>query len=314
MPFSITPLTEMPAPDQSDFPNFLQWRQDGVDLGLPDADTIDCTAGITATRGTGENSNVITLSAADVTGVLQVQEDGVNLGAPNVDTLNFAAGILALRGSDNTVTVTVDTPEVPGLQVQEDGVDLGAADVTTLNFADGIGATRGSDGTVTITVDAAPPPPPAPIAAGVMTLESNPDPSGPIAFFDATPFTHLDWSASTVVVASDDWDIFENLLHFINAGIYRITFTSFVQAENEWPSGNTTYGAYFDDVISAQARTHTGGDTNDAATRMTWTDQLIVNATADTSYFVGVYGLATNHTAGILFAGMTLVIEKLADA
>lgn len=267
MPFSITPLTDMPAPDASDFPNFMQLQSEGVDLGLPDADTLDFVgSGVTTTRGVGENSNKVTVSiAGGAGGGLQVQEDGVNLGAADVDTLNFSTGILATRGSDQTVTITVA-------------------------------------------------PTPAAVSAGVMTLESNPDPSGPISFFDGVEFTHLDWSAAFATVPSDDWDTFENLLHFINAGVYRIVMTAFIQAENEWPNGNTTYGSYFDDYVSRHARTHTTGDSSDGEVRMIWTDQIVVNATADTNYFVGVYARAANAGAGILFAGMTLVIEKLADA
>lgn len=107
--FSIAPLTDIPPPVAESFPNFIQFQEDGTDLGAADADTVNFSTGLTATRGVGENSNVITVTSEGVVSTLQVQEDGVNLGAADVDTLNFSTGVLATRGSDNTVTVTVET-------------------------------------------------------------------------------------------------------------------------------------------------------------------------------------------------------------
>jgi hypothetical protein len=106
--FSVTPLTDVPPPAAQEFPNFIQFQADGTDLGGADADTVNFGAGLTATRGTGENSNVVTLTGEAATSALQVQEDGVNLGAANVDTLNFSTGLTATRGSDNTVTLAAE--------------------------------------------------------------------------------------------------------------------------------------------------------------------------------------------------------------
>ncbi len=58
--FSITPVTDFPAPDADAFPNYIQFQADGVDLGLPDVDTVNFTGG-SPTRGTGESSNVLTV-------------------------------------------------------------------------------------------------------------------------------------------------------------------------------------------------------------------------------------------------------------
>lgn len=60
--FSITPLTDIPPPAAESFPQFIQFQEDGTDLGLPDADTLNFANGLTATRGTGENSNVVTVT------------------------------------------------------------------------------------------------------------------------------------------------------------------------------------------------------------------------------------------------------------
>lgn len=63
--FSITPLTDIPPPAAESFPNFISFENQGEALGLPDADTLNFAEGLTATRGTGENSNVVTVTAED---------------------------------------------------------------------------------------------------------------------------------------------------------------------------------------------------------------------------------------------------------
>lgn len=62
--FSLTPLTDVPPPAQDDFPNFIQFQNAGTDLGTPDADTLNFSTGLTATRGVGENANVVTVVAS----------------------------------------------------------------------------------------------------------------------------------------------------------------------------------------------------------------------------------------------------------
>lgn len=64
MAFSITPVSgDVPAPESQAFPNFIQFQANGTDLGEPDADTLNILGG-RATRGVGENANVITLDVA----------------------------------------------------------------------------------------------------------------------------------------------------------------------------------------------------------------------------------------------------------
>lgn len=59
--FGITPVAGYPVPPSDSFPQFIQFQQDGVDLGAADVDTVDISTGLTATRGTGENSGTVTL-------------------------------------------------------------------------------------------------------------------------------------------------------------------------------------------------------------------------------------------------------------
>lgn len=45
------------------WPRFVQFRCEGVDLGGPDADTVDFVGGIVAVRGTsGEDENTVTVT------------------------------------------------------------------------------------------------------------------------------------------------------------------------------------------------------------------------------------------------------------
>lgn len=59
--FSISPITNIPPPAAQEFPDFIQFQEDGVNLGGPDADTLNFV-GLKATRGVGENSNVVTVT------------------------------------------------------------------------------------------------------------------------------------------------------------------------------------------------------------------------------------------------------------
>lgn len=60
--FSVTPVGPFnPATDEG-FPQFIQFQDEGADLGGPDADTVNFTgSSVNVTRGTGENENVITV-------------------------------------------------------------------------------------------------------------------------------------------------------------------------------------------------------------------------------------------------------------
>lgn len=60
--FSVNPLFDVPPPQAQEFPNFIQFQQSGANLGGPDADVLNFSGGLTATRGTGENSGVVTVS------------------------------------------------------------------------------------------------------------------------------------------------------------------------------------------------------------------------------------------------------------
>lgn len=62
MGFTITPVNQAPAEDDG-FPNFIQFQFNGVNLGGPDADTVNFVgSGFTVARGTGDDENTITVT------------------------------------------------------------------------------------------------------------------------------------------------------------------------------------------------------------------------------------------------------------
>lgn len=66
MAFGFNPAGNgFPSQAPEGFPNFIQFQADGTDLGGPDADTVDFVYPLIATRGTGENSNVVTVTTAE---------------------------------------------------------------------------------------------------------------------------------------------------------------------------------------------------------------------------------------------------------
>ena len=72
MSFGITPVTGTVPPTSDAFPNFIQFQSNGTDLGAADADTVNFIGGA-VTRGTGENSGVVTV---DMTGFTWRDEAG----------------------------------------------------------------------------------------------------------------------------------------------------------------------------------------------------------------------------------------------
>ena len=63
MSFGITPATGFPPQASGEFPNYIQIQDQGTDLGLPNVDTVNFGRNLTASRGTGENANAVTVVA-----------------------------------------------------------------------------------------------------------------------------------------------------------------------------------------------------------------------------------------------------------
>jgi hypothetical protein len=106
--FSLTPLGTFPPPAPDDFPVGIQWQDDGTNLGDRTVDTVNLRHGLTASRGTAETANILTIDAGaftwrdvlvsdlvystDIANGLKVDSASpVIITVPNDDQLDIAA-------------------------------------------------------------------------------------------------------------------------------------------------------------------------------------------------------------------------------
>ena len=61
MPFGVTPVVPEPVVPAAE-PTFVQWQSQGVNLGVPDIQIVNFVSPLKATRGVGENRNVLTVT------------------------------------------------------------------------------------------------------------------------------------------------------------------------------------------------------------------------------------------------------------
>lgn len=118
MSFGITPAAGFPPQASDEFPNYIQFQNQGTDLGLPNVDTVNFGRNLIATRGTGENANVVTVTGeaftwSDVAGdyLLDVADLGNGLKA----THNSGPVIVTVPGDTQ---LGIDTEDVSVLIMQ----------------------------------------------------------------------------------------------------------------------------------------------------------------------------------------------------
>lgn len=63
MPFEVMPANEGAPLTPQEFPQFLQIRFNGVDLGGPDVTVIDLVGDFDVVRGTGDDVDTVTITA-----------------------------------------------------------------------------------------------------------------------------------------------------------------------------------------------------------------------------------------------------------
>jgi hypothetical protein len=107
--FSIAPVGPFPPATDEGFPQFIQFQGDGVNLGGPDADTVNFTDGISATRGVGENANVVTATAVPILPTLTWR---VIAGDGMVEAADVDNGI-AMTATSGSALLTVPTGVIP---------------------------------------------------------------------------------------------------------------------------------------------------------------------------------------------------------
>lgn len=119
MGFGITPASGFPPVTPDEFPNFIQFQSDGTNLGSNDADTVNFRRNLSATRGVGENANVITVDAdsfswAEVTADYLVDDSDIGNG-------------LKVDSAEESVTVTVPGDTQLGIEDAGDGTVNGVS-------------------------------------------------------------------------------------------------------------------------------------------------------------------------------------------
>jgi len=97
--FSVSPVQGFAQQTGDGAPSFIQFQDDGVNLGGPDADTLNFGAGLTATRGVGEFENVVQVDTS-VT-FRDVYGDDVILP-------DDAGNVINLRGTSGNQVLTFD--------------------------------------------------------------------------------------------------------------------------------------------------------------------------------------------------------------
>jgi hypothetical protein len=107
MGFGMYPGTNWPVPTPDGFPNFIQFQEDGVNLGGPDADTLNFTGNVSVTRGEGENANVVTVDvpasssgATSGSSVLAVWLETEDTATFNRDAFTAWNGTTVVAGTD----------------------------------------------------------------------------------------------------------------------------------------------------------------------------------------------------------------------
>lgn len=122
--FSLTPLGTFPPPTPDDFPVGVQWQDDGTNLGDRTVDTVNLRHGLTASRGTAETANVLTVDAGTFTW-RDVTADDL------VESTDISNGLKVTSGTATVITV-------PG----DDQLDIAASDgdVSILIMQAGAGA------------------------------------------------------------------------------------------------------------------------------------------------------------------------------
>lgn len=120
MAFGLTPAGAGFPPQAPDaFPNYIQFQSDGTDLGGANADTVNFRRNLTATRGTGENANIITVDA-DAFGWTEVTTDHL---IANTDIGNG----LKVNSAEESVIVTVPGDTQLGIEDAGDGTINGVS-------------------------------------------------------------------------------------------------------------------------------------------------------------------------------------------
>lgn len=151
--FSVSVAAPFTPATATDAPVFIQFQDQGTDLGGPDADVLNFGTGLLATRGVGEQENVVTVTAEGGGVAIQWQLNGADLGNDQANTVNVdgSSKLNAFRVND-TITLTLDGLNWRGV--------TGDATLQSSDYLNGIAVNDSNPVTVTIPADADLPLPP----------------------------------------------------------------------------------------------------------------------------------------------------------
>lgn len=122
MAFGMTPMSSVyPAPAAEEFPNFLEFRANGEALGGRDADTVAFIGG-RVTRGTGDNSGVVTVVLGGMTW-RDVENDTVLVyaDAENGVATTGTTGMQSVTVPADTGDAAADLPDGTCVVLFQDG-------------------------------------------------------------------------------------------------------------------------------------------------------------------------------------------------
>lgn len=135
MGFGITPATGFPPQASDEFPNYIQFQNQGTDLGLPNVDTVNFGRNLTASRGTGENANVVTVVAdaftwAEATNDYLLSSDDLGNGVKA--THNSGPVVVTVPG-DTELGITTEDVSVLIMQAGAGSVSVVGQSGVTVN-------------------------------------------------------------------------------------------------------------------------------------------------------------------------------------
>lgn len=154
MSFGITPVSSGVPPTQDTFPDFIQFQANGTNLGAADADTVNFVGG-SVTRGTGENSGVVTVDMSGFTWNTQAGDYTlVKTDANNGVKTTGTSGAQTIFVPGDTGDLTVDFVTGASVLVYQDGpasVEVVPVSGVTLRVRSGLSSPlAGQYATVTV--------------------------------------------------------------------------------------------------------------------------------------------------------------------
>lgn len=138
MPYGITGLGGFAQQAPEDFPRFIQFQEEGVDLGDNAVEVVNFTgAAVTATRGTGENTDTLTVDVG-APALTWIDTPGdYTLEKSNAGNGLATSGVTGVQ----TITIPADTGDTDVDFVDGNAVLVYQEGAAAVAFATAVGVT-----------------------------------------------------------------------------------------------------------------------------------------------------------------------------